>query len=280
MSFETWTRAGSTALGALGVFAVGYLDYATGYEISVSLLYVGPVALAAWYAGRWPGIAIAVLSCIAWYAADFYSGNQYSNALIPYWNALVRLGFFLITGLLLSALRASLQYQKLLASIDPLTGLYGRRAFEERLEHDLALARRRKSAVTLAYIDLDDFKRVNDQRGHAAGDRVLKVTARVLMESVRATDTAARLGGDEFALVLPDTDGAGARRAIENVAKALRAAYAEDGNGVGCSIGAITFTGAEPATAQAIAAADALMYEVKRQGKGAVAFRAHPGEPA
>lgn len=106
------------------------------------------LALSAWYAGRWPGVGIAVLSCAAWFAADFYSGNQYSNALIPYWNALVRLGFFLISGLLLSALRDSLQYQQRhLASTDSLTGLYGRRAFEERLAHDLALARRRKSAV-------------------------------------------------------------------------------------------------------------------------------------
>jgi diguanylate cyclase (GGDEF)-like protein len=272
-------RARILALAALGVFAVGYVDYATGYEVSMSLFYVGPVALAAWYAGRWPGIAIAVLSCVAWFAADNFAGHLYSNPAYPYWNALVRLGVFLITGLLLSALRAALQHQQHLASTDSLTGLYGRRAFEERLGHDLALARRRKSAVTLAYFDLDDFKRVNDQHGHAAGDRVLRTTARVLMDSVRVSDTAARLGGDEFALVLPDTDAGGARRAIENVARALREKFTEIHAGVGCSIGAITFLGAEVPPAQAIAAADALMYEVKRQGKGAVAFRAHPGEP-
>jgi diguanylate cyclase (GGDEF)-like protein len=272
-------RGPIAALATLGVFAVGYVDYATGFEISVSLLYVGPVALAAWYAGRWPGISIAVLSCVAWFSADFYSGNHYSNALIPYWNALVRLGFFVLTGLLLSALRASLEYQRHLASTDSLTGLYGRRAFEERLAHDLALARRRKSAVTVAYLDLDGFKGVNDAQGHAAGDRVLKTTGRVLRDSVRLTDTAARLGGDEFALVLPDTDAAGARQAIANVARALRDAFEEDRSGVTCSIGAITFAGAELPPAQAIAAADALMYEVKRSGKGAVAFRVHPGEP-
>jgi diguanylate cyclase (GGDEF)-like protein len=270
----------TTALAALGVLAVGYVDYATGYEVSMSLLYVGPVGLAAWYAGRWPGIAIAVLSCLAWYTADFYSGNQYSHTLIPYWNALVRLGFFMLSGLLLSALRASLQYQRHLASTDSLTGLYGRRAFEERLGHDLALARRRKSPVTLAYIDLDDFKRVNDLRGHAAGDAVLETVGRVLRDSVRLTDTAARLGGDEFALVLPDTDGAGAQRAIGNVAQALRDALEEGGTGAGCSIGAVTFADADLPPERAIAAADALMYEVKRTAKGTVALRVHaPGAP-
>jgi diguanylate cyclase (GGDEF)-like protein len=270
---DRFSRAGILALAALSVPLVGGVDYATGYEVSTSLFYLGPVALAAWYGGRWPGIFIAALSCVSWYIADTASGNQYSYAAIPVWNALIRLGFFLITSLLLTALKESLVNQRHLARTDALTGLFGRRAFEDRLEHDLALAHRRPGAITLAYLDLDDFKAVNDTLGHAEGDRVLQTTGRVLKRSVRQSDTAARLGGDEFALVLPDTDRHGAKQAITEIAQELRKAFATTDSQVSCSIGAVTFLNPGLSPAEALAAADALMYEVKRKHKGAVEFR-------
>ena len=98
---------------------------------------------------------------------------------------------------LLSTLRASLLEQERLARTDARTGVYGRRAFEERLEYELVRARRRQSPLTLAYLDLDNFKLVNDTFGHAEGDRVLQTTALALSKAIRQTDTAARLGGDE-----------------------------------------------------------------------------------
>jgi diguanylate cyclase (GGDEF)-like protein len=267
-----FSRSGILGLAACGVLIVGAVDYFTGYEVSMSLFYLGPVAVAAWYGGRWPGVVIAVISCVSWYVADFAAGSQYSSSAIPVWNALVRFGFFLSTGLLLTALRVSLHDQRQLARTDGLTGLYVRRAFQERLEHDLALAQRRSSAITLAYLDLDDFKSVNDTQGHSAGDRVLQTTAKVLKRSLRQTDTAARLGGDEFALVLPDTDSQGAQQVIANLARELREALASSKSEVSCSIGVVTFPSPDLSVAEAIAGADALMYEVKRKGKGAVAF--------
>src|SRR5262249_11929226 len=156
-----------------------------------------------------------------------------------------------------------------------LTGLYGRRAFMVRLEHDLALAQRRARPVTLAYVDLDDFKSVNDSYGHVTGDRVLQTTGRVLGGALRHADTAARLGRDEFALVLPDTDARGAQQVIGNVARDLRAAFEAENLAVTCSIGVVTFARPGLAVENALAAADALMYDVKRRGKGSVAFSAN-----
>lgn len=266
------SRAEILASAACGVLIVGGVDYLTGYEVSMSLFYLGPVALAAWYAGRWTGIAIAVLSCMSWYIAELAAGNQYSHPAIPVWNALVRFGFFFITGLLMAALRKNFRGQQHLARMDGLTGLYSRRAFEDRLQHDLALAQRRKSALTLAYVDLDDFKVLNDTRGHAEGDRVLRVIGRVLKDSVREVDTAARLGGDEFALVLPDTDNSGARQVISKITRDLHEALDADTRRVSCSIGVVTFLDPERSPEDAVAAADELMYQVKQKGKGAVAF--------
>ena len=253
--------------------AIGYIDYATGYEASMGLFYITPVAITAWYVGRRAGIGMAVACAIIWFIADI--NHDYSHTAFRTWNALIRLGFFLVSGLLLSALRASLTTQQQLARTDSLTGLLTRRAFEDRLEHDLVLAQRSKQPLTLAYIDLDDFKRINDEQGHAAGDRVLRVTADVMRRMLRRADTVARLGGDEFALVLPNTDGAAAHDVISNVTQEIRTVLTASGLELSCSVGVITIAGSTPSLVAAVAAADALMYRVKHRGKGRIEFAAY-----
>jgi len=269
-----------TALAMCGVTVVGIVDYLTGYEISFSLFYLAPVSMAAWYSGRRAGVAIAALSCACWYAANLASGSEYSHPAIPAWNALVRLGYFLVTTLLLASLREHLRTEQQLARIDGLTGLHGRRSFEDRLEHDIELAQRHRTPITIAYVDLDDFKAVNDNRGHAEGDRVLATAGRVIRSSVRQTDTASRLGGDEFALVLPETDDRGARQVVTKMVSDLLAAFEAGRWNVGCSVGVVTFFNPAVTATQAVAAADALMYEVKRGGKRAIEFRVVPGVAA
>lgn len=272
-SLEQLSRTAVLALATSALFAVGAADYLSGYELSLSVFYLVPVALASWYAGRSSGISMAILSCLSWYIADMAANHPYSNAVIPVWNALVRLAFFLITALLLTALRASLRAQLELARSDALTGLYGRREFGHRLQHDLALAQRRQSALTLAYVDADNFKAVNDTYGHEVGDRVLQAIADAMKKSFRAIDTLARLGGDEFALILPDTDGDKARQIFARFEREFLAVPELSDLSVSCSIGVVTFLNPVTLPEQALAAADQLMYEVKRGGKAAVAFR-------
>lgn len=268
------------ASSGCGILIVEGIDYLTGYEVSMSLFYLGPIALAAWYSGRRSGFAIALLSCLAWFLADQAAGGQYSTAVIPVWNALVRLGFFLITAHLVTALRESLGAQQRLARTDDLTGLYRRGVFEERLRHDLALAGRRNGMITVAYLDVDDFKVVNDTYGHAEGDQVLRAIASVLQRTTRKADTAARLGGDEFALILPDTDVLGARLAISKLTRQVRQTMKAHQWNVTCSVGVVTLEDSAMAPEQAIATADELMYQVKRAGKGAVAFHVAGGTEA
>jgi len=260
------------AIVAGSLVVVSEIDFLTGYELSLSLFYLVPVSIASWYGGRRHGVVVAVVSSLIWYSADLTAGHQYSHAAIPVWNALVRLGFFLTSGLLLSSLRRSLAKLADLARTDSLTGLYSRKVFGARLKHDLALTQRRGGALTLAYVDLDDFKALNDTRGHTAGDQALRTIGNVLRSSVRQVDTAARLGGDEFALILPYTDGLGAQMVFEALATELRQALEASGFAVTCSIGVVTFDDCGLTSEQAVEAADRLMYSVKRQGKGAVAF--------
>jgi diguanylate cyclase (GGDEF)-like protein/PAS domain S-box-containing protein len=155
---------------------------------------------------------------------------------------------------------------------DPVTGLANRALFGERVRHAIARTRREHQSVAVVFLDLDDFKTINDSLGHAAGDEVLVEVAKRLATSIRATDTAARFGGDEFALLLEDIEGVQeaadtADRVLEGLALPLRVAHKE--LSLRCSIGISVVSEGTPAGAEElIRDADAAMYRAKRDGKG------------
>lgn len=254
------------ALLSCGTLAlVGALDALIGHEISFGVFYLTPVSIAAWYAGRRWGIAFALLCSVVWFVVEWNGGYSLSNAAIPVWNAFVRLVFFLVVALLLAALHAHLQKESQLASTDPLTGLLNGRAFRQCLTQGLAVTERNGGALTLAYVDVDDFKRVNDNAGHGEGDRLLRTIADRLTKGTRRADTVARLGGDEFGLVLPATDLDGAETLLLFLSETLGQMTAAGGP-VTCSIGAAVFHALPEDVETAIAAADRLMYEAKKCG--------------
>lgn len=162
-------------------------------------------------------------------------------------------------------LKAELTRALELADRDPLTGLYNRRAFERELNRTLASCRRYGTGAALVYLDLDGFKAVNDRRGHAAGDEVLKTVAEVLLSGVRQSDTVARLGGDEFGVLLDRAT----RSAADIKAKVLGAGITAATHGaVGASFGIRTYeTGLTPE--QMLAEADAAMFVRKGERKRA-----------
>jgi diguanylate cyclase (GGDEF)-like protein len=259
-------------IGLISVALIATLDYATGYEISLSLLYLAPVAMVSWYGGKQPGIALAILSCICWLVADIAAGHDYQHWTIPIWNALVRLGFFLSNGLLLASMRKNLDLQRQLARTDALTGAYTRRVLEERLDHDSRIARRRRYPITVAILDLDNFKHLNDNHGHPAGDRALREMTRLMQSFTRDVDTVARIGGDEFVLLLPDTDRQYARDVILRLRSGLSQVFATIAPGVTCSIGAVTFMESPPNLREVLRVADALLYDAKQHGKNMATF--------
>jgi len=246
---------------------VALLDDLTGAEISFSLFYAGPVALAAWYGSGRTGIILAVWAGVLWLAVDLTGGAVYSYYLIPYWNAFVRLGFFLIITLLIMRLRRNVEVTHALAFSDSLTGLPNTRRFNELLEAEFSRVRRYQRPLTLAYLDLDNFKDVNDTLGHAEGDRVLREVAQVMRESVRNTDWVARLGGDEFCILLPETKEDGALEGLRKLRSGVLDLAQREGWPISVSLGAVTFYEAPASVDEAILRADHLMYEVKAGGK-------------
>ncbi len=152
---------------------------------------------------------------------------------------------------------------------DALTGLANRALFADRLDHAIA---RRDSTLAVMFLDLDDFKHVNDTRGHTVGDRLLVVVTERLRATLRPGDTAARLGGDEFAILMEDTDLAAAEAVAARILQTLSDPVDIDGDSwsVRASIG---ISVAEPATAtgeELLRDADVAMYWAKEQGKGRV----------
>lgn len=167
-------------------------------------------------------------------------------------------------GAFIASQRDTLQAQ---ASRDALTGVGNRRA----LEQALADITRADAEATLAILDLDHFKRVNDQHGHAAGDEVLVQFAQLLKATVRRSDRVFRFGGEEFELLLPDADDGGARCALHKVLAAVRTHLVGPGGPVTVSIGAAVRLPGESAAAWR-ARADAALYQVKHGGRDDLAF--------
>ena len=218
---------------------------------------------------RSAGRITAVACAATWGYLDMRSGVGYSAAWIPWWNSSVRLAFFLIINELVSMLRVAHARERALARTDSLTGIANARVFEEHVSRAIAQGRRNGHLFTLAYLDLDEFKKVNDDLGHSEGDRVLQAVAATIERTLRTTDVAARLGGDEFGILMPETDGEQARKSLERVAASL-AHEVEDRWGVGATFGSVTFTQLPDDADCALRQADALMYRGKVAGRGRI----------
>lgn len=265
-------------LALLLMAVVGFMDYVTSLEVSFSIFYLVPVAIAAWYAGTHFGWGASLLAAAVWLWVDTEAGHLYSNAWIPFWNAGVRLGFFVIIAHLLVRLHVSLDSMAALARFDGLTRLLNARSVKHDYEHIAQFARRHRQTVALGFIDLDDFKRINDNFGHQAGDDVLKAVATRLRDQARNSDLVGRVGGDEFVVLLPNTDLAGAEifflKLRESLIELARAKQWQ----IGFSVGVAVISDPPPIAETAFAWADALMYDVKKTGKNAVCLFEFRGE--
>ena len=158
------------------------------------------------------------------------------------------------------------------AFTDELTGLVNRRRFVEALDAEIARASRLGAALSVLFADLDDFKRINDHFGHAAGDNALRTFADLLRRELRTIDTAARLGGEEFAILLPGTDLAGAfvvgERIRRHLAELAILPEGVAGAGLTASIGVVQHHSGTPE--ELLRRADAALYRAKEQGKNRV----------
>ena len=258
---QTWQAL--VVQGAVLVLLVGALDLATGPDLSFYVFYFVPILLVTAYGGVSAGVAISVVGAAVWSAADQLSGAVYAAAYVRYWNLFVRF----LSFLLVATMQHLLGRERYLARTDFLTKLANRQYFYEVAEKEISRSRRYQLPLTAAYIDLDNFKQVNDRFGHMAGNRLLRVVSTILAKNIRDVDTAARLGGDEFGIILPQTEQQAGLSVLQKLQALLNEAMRANAWPVTFSIGAVTFVRPPGSVKEMITAIDSRMYAVKGGGK-------------
>ncbi|HET7872999.1 MAG TPA: GGDEF domain-containing protein [Terriglobales bacterium] len=231
------------------------------------MFFIIPVAYFTWFIHRKAGtMASAVSAAVTWWA-NIASPLHIAHTAVAYWNALIWLGFFISITFIVAALKSLHDRERQLSRVDSLTHIGNRLAFYEFATAERNRAGRKNQPITLAYLDLDGFKEINDRLGHQMGDKVLVSVAQTMQRSVRQTDMVARMGGDEFALILPDTNKAAANTVLEKVLAMLEHAMRQKGWRVTFSMGAVTFLAQPVSVQEMIAGADQVMFSVKNSGK-------------
>lgn len=262
-------------LALLGIGGIGILDYGFGPGISLFLFYFLPIGIATWYADWMAGASCAMVANLP-LLAELASTNYFAGRPgVVAWLLFMHSGSMLVVVYLLNRLSVLLAKEAGFARVDVVTGILNRRGFFERLQFTMLLTQRQQLCFALAFIDLDNFKAINDSCGHAEGDRVLRLAARIFEDAIRKTDVAARLGGDEFALLLHGVDRPRAAIFIADVQDAFRRAFQRDGLAVTCSIGCVVCDSSALVADDVVRAADSLLYEVKRRGKNGVLIGAY-----
>lgn len=274
MDFDNFLKRRSKAeLIAIAIVLIavpGYLSHLTGAEISFSIMYLLPVALLAWYAGTFFGIMISMACAAAWLRSDI-AGRGVNHLIVRYWNAVVLFGFFFVTTIILARLKAAYRQEQELSRVDFLTGVANARAFRQVAEMEKNRVRRYRHPLTLAYMDIDNFKVINDRFGHQTGDVLLVWVAKSIRKNLRETDFVARVGGDEFAILLPETGAEAGQFVLYKLQRVLIELMQKNNWPVTFSIGAATFVAEPESLDQMIQSADDLMYSAKRNGKNRIA---------
>lgn len=266
--FETQPKGRIVRLAWLFLLLAGLLDYLTGQVAVFDTFYLVSVLLTSWFVSRQSGLLFAVGGAVTSYFINELqtSGFQF----VHFWNFAMRLIIFLFIAQLLLLLRKRLENETSLARTDFLTGVGNARAFFDQAEMELSRSRRYRHPLTVAYVDLDNFKKVNDTMGHSEGDKVLTTVANTMRRTLRGSDFPARLGGDEFAILLPETDYAQSQVIAQRLRTHLLEASKAHQWPVTFSMGVLTCSEPPINIKTLIDEADALMYKVKQSGKNAI----------
>jgi diguanylate cyclase (GGDEF)-like protein len=255
-------------IGTVALILIGVGDYyASNRLLEFSVFFVLPVSFLTWFVDQRAGLAGSACSAGIILISALHSPRQTLGHQVAYWNSLIWLAFFLLITFLVAHLKVLHVRERELARVDDLTKVATRLALYEFAEVELNRARRFQLPMTLAYIDLDSFKEVNDRNGHAAGDRVLITVARHMRRSIRQTDLVARMGGDEFALMLPNTGTDAALSVLDKLLTTLSRSMRLNRWPVTFSVGVVTFLNAPDSVDQMVQRADEIMYSVKQAGK-------------
>lgn len=245
--------------------------------IDLEPLLVLPILLASWYGNSKAGASIAIFTAISLLVTSWALGSFHSNNISPVYDSLVVLFVYLFISIIVTNFRKVHRVEVVAADTDSLTGVNSSRNFYAEIANEILRSKRYGHTFSLVYIDVDNFKQINDTLGHSIGDKLLIQLSKCLLDSLRATDFVARIGGDEFVCLLPEADQIEAKSALLKAEKALQDSMKKHGWDVSFSIGVVTFEKLPDDVREAVKLADELMYEVKSNSKNDIAYRVWHG---
>jgi diguanylate cyclase (GGDEF)-like protein len=270
------TRVLTPVAGLAVVAAVGAVDLTLGGDVTVSVLYVVVVAGVAWIGSRAGAVVVAAAAAVATGVA----GLAQVPATAAASTAAIVLVVAALTAIGVARVHDALIDQQRSAAYDSLTGALSRHGFDTVAEHARLRAGRDGQFLSVAYIDFDEFRHINDAHGRDLGDDLLVRFASAVSASVRSTDVFSRVGGDRFLLLLPDTDARSALVVLERVRSILEEAGKGLDHPVTASIGVATYRNPPDSVEGLVVGADLLMYEAKERGGDTVVGQIVVGAPA
>lgn len=259
-------------LSIIIVIGIGILDYFSNSRYNIFLLYLFPIGFISWTRGKFPGVIISFIAIIVCFISEIIPDLDFSDIHILLINFTLRIVVFFSIIIILSVLNNFFKEIKDESRKDYVTGIPNARFFFECAERELNRMKRNNKSFSLAYIDLDNFKQVNDEHGHLEGNRALKTIADTIKSKIRLIDIIARMGGDEFILLLPETDLHQSKTVIEKVKQELEEVMKTEHWPVTFSIGVVTVIKAPSSIDEVVRMSDSLMYSVKKSGKNNVKY--------
>lgn len=268
--------AGKIAIALLvviGIAAVAAADH-WGAGIYAGPLYYLPLALAAWQLSRGAALTAAILATFAWAIVSFEAGSPFTEPVLWTINLLLQGSVFLLVTWLIATLRQALHRARENRSTDELTGLSTRRSFYERAGSVLSVCHRDMRPVSLAHIEIDNLEQLRSGWFNRRGERVLRELADAITEVMRASDIAARLDENEFVVLLPETNGRHAQKALDKLRNEILSRQAIRDNEVHVRIGATAFSPAPADITSMLRAAERLLHRVKAAAPDSVVVEA------
>lgn len=247
------------------MLTIFFLDIETGTEIRLGALYVLPIALVGLHSDRRKPLVAAIFLSVLFQTINAVSDAMALDSFIT--DITVGLISALLVGTLANAVRHNHLELAALSQTDSLTKLQNRRGFEAKVEAEMERQKRYGGTFSLVLIDLDNFKQLNDSRGHAEGDRALRVIGEILQGSTRDSDTSARLGGDEFSVLLPNTRRSECEIVCGQLVSKIQSRMLQLHLEVTASLGASTFDHPPESLASAFQIVDKAMYAAKAKGR-------------
>ena len=269
-AFTPFEVPAQTALivGLIGMTLILVADIKTGEEIRLHVLYVFPLSFTVLHATHSWQTAISIIVAFAFQLATLLSYQTRAASFVA--DIVVALSALILTLLLSQFSKQNYQAAMHQATTDPLTGLSNRRAFNNILNTEIERHRRYRETFSLAMIDLDGFKALNDLTGHQAGDEALRLVADALRTHTRKSDFVARMGGDEFAILMPNTAESAGVVLCNQLCTTVATRMEAQNFRVTTSIGVAIFRTTPVSVEHAVGTADKAMYEAKKQGKNRV----------